>query len=312
MDFETPILFLIYNRPGETEKVFDAIRRIKPTKIFIAADGPNPLKIGDDELCDKTRSTVLEKIDWPAEVKTNFLNSNLGCGRAVSRAISWFFDEVGEGIILEDDCLPSDTFFYWCEYCLKKYIKDDSISAVSGTNFLLNRYPRIDGYYRSHISGIWGWATWRSRWDLFDFEMIEFDELAYFTILNEIFRSKPYSRHITNITKLVKDGEIDTWDIQWLFSIYKRKNLTLMPNKNLVTNIGKIGAHHKLNENPFLDLEKHEFDNKDYQSPKSEFANKKNDDIWIRHVLKYELSGKNILRSFFDKFRLFEDHVSKN
>ena len=148
--FNTPILFLIFNRPDLTKQVFDKIREIKPLHLFIAADGPRGDKYEDQELCRKTKE-IVSLIDWECEIKTLFRDENLGCGRAVSEAISWFFEHVEEGIILEDDCLPSSTFFNYCEILLEKYRWDNNIMHIGGTNFQNGIKRGNADYYFSKI-----------------------------------------------------------------------------------------------------------------------------------------------------------------
>ena len=108
---DTPVLFLIFNRPDVTEKVFSQIKKATPKQLFIAADGPRAANAEDQVECAKTRQLVLDMIDWECEVKTLFREENLGCGLAVSQAITWFFEHVEMGIILEDDCYPDLSFF---------------------------------------------------------------------------------------------------------------------------------------------------------------------------------------------------------
>ena len=105
-----PILFIVFNRPDTTKRVFSAITKARPYKLFIAADGPRKNVVGEKLLCDEVRKIVAE-IDWPCEVKRHYNNTNSGCKKAVSEAIDWFFRNVNEGIILEDDCLPTPDFF---------------------------------------------------------------------------------------------------------------------------------------------------------------------------------------------------------
>ena len=162
---DTPILFLVFNRPDTTSKVFQRIREIQPLKLFIAADGPRPEKEGEKEKCETVKRSVLENIDWPCEVKTLFRNNNLGCGKAVSNAITWFFQNVEEGIILEDDILPDKSFFNFCKDLLEKYRYDERIKVIGGSN--IHKKAGIkDSYYFSSICRIWGWASWRRVWTM--------------------------------------------------------------------------------------------------------------------------------------------------
>ena len=144
MSFDTPILFLVFNRPDTTAQVFQRIRELHPAKLFIAADGPREGKEGEKETCEDVRRLILDGIDWVCDVKTLFRFHNLGCGNAVSSAITWFFDNVEEGIILEDDTLPDPSFFPFCKTLLEKYRNDEKVKIISGNNFQLPDYQMGD------------------------------------------------------------------------------------------------------------------------------------------------------------------------
>ena len=223
----TPILFLIFNRPVPTKKVFEQIRIAKPSKLFVAADGSRPNKKGEYELCVETRS-IVELIDWDCEVKTLFRTENLGCGKAVSSAIDWFFENVEEGIILEDDCLPNQSFFTFCEEMLRYYKDDHSVMHIGGTNYQ-NGIQRGDGsYYFSRYAHIWGWATWKDRWAFYDFSLENYKEHS----------TEGLGKGLISLLNLVKSKEVDTWDIQWFMSVWFSGGLSITPNVNLVKNIG--------------------------------------------------------------------------
>jgi len=132
--FATPILFLVFNRPDTTEKVFAKIRDIQPRQLFISADGPRSDKKDEKHKCEETRK-VIQRIDWECDLKTNLSEKNLGCRVGVSSGINWFFSNVTEGIILEDDCLPDTSFFHYCETLLKHYRDNERIMHIGGTNF---------------------------------------------------------------------------------------------------------------------------------------------------------------------------------
>src|SRR5690606_34245197 len=131
-NINTPILFLIFSRQDTTRREFEAIRAAHPRQVFIAADGPRPHKEGEAERCEECRK-IASEVDWPCEVHTLFREENLGCGRAVSGAITWFFEHVEEGIILEDDTLPGPGFFRFCSELLERYRHDTRVMAVSGS-----------------------------------------------------------------------------------------------------------------------------------------------------------------------------------
>jgi len=233
----TPILFLVFNRPDTTKKVFEEIRKAKPSKLFIAADGPrNP---EEKKKTDAVRQYVKENIDWPCKVKTLFRNKNLGCKYAVSGAIDWFFENVEQGIILEDDCLPSSSFFRFCQELLKKYKNDKRIMQISGTN--VGGVSKIEeSYFFSKCFNAWGWATWRRAWKKYDVEMkdwkkVRFSKSFLKITTGESLLNRFKSWRLSNLTYL---GNINTWDYQWGFACAINNGLCIVPKVNLITNMG--------------------------------------------------------------------------
>lgn len=241
MGFNTPILFLIFNRLESAVLVFEEIKKQKPKFLFIAADGPRRCKVEESEQCKVVRNTILDLIDWDCEVKTLFRKENLGCGLAVSEAITWFFKSVEAGIILEDDCLPHPDFFSYCEILLHKYENDKSISLISGLNLQRGIKRGNASYYFSANTYIWGWATWRRVWATYEFDLSKLDKR---TLLNNIrvAYSHPYERKILKsiYIKMINNA-IDTWDFQFSFGNIYYKRLSIVPNVNLISNIGLGG-----------------------------------------------------------------------
>jgi len=216
---ETPVIFIIFNRPDNAGVVFEKIREAKPKKLYVVADGPRENKFGEKEKCEETRK-IIEKIDWDCEVIKDYSEINLGCDKRVTSGITNAFQFFESAIILEDDCVPNASFFRFCEEMLEKYKNDERIMTVSGNNFLFEKKTIIkDSYYFSAYSYIWGWATWKRAWNKHDREMTA----------------------CPNIGK-------NTWDIQWAFSCMNQKGLTIIPRENLVSNIGfgKNSTHTKI------------------------------------------------------------------
>lgn len=288
--FNTPVLFLIFNRPIETSKVFEEIKKVKPSKLYIAADGPRTFKVGEDLLCEECRRVVLNGIDWPCEIKTLFRKENLGCGKAVSNSITWFFDNVEEGIILEDDCLPDQTFFTFCEAMLAKYRYDDRIMHIGASNFQFGKWHGEGDYFYSRYSHIWGWASWRRAWKKYDFKIERWGNIESRNNLNKIFEFEVVKgNYWANIFDTVIKGEVDTWDYQWQFAIWNNNGMNILPNKNLVINIGfGINATHTINENKLINsipLEKLS----EYRTPCC--YNNEADDLTFKTIF----GGENIL-----------------
>ncbi|HOV14811.1 MAG TPA: nucleotide-diphospho-sugar transferase [Spirochaetota bacterium] len=235
--FNTPILFLIFNRPDTTQIVFDEIKKIKPKYLFVAADGARENKIGEKEKCDETRN-IIKQVDWDCEIKTLFREKNLGCKIAVSSAISWFFENVEQGIILEDDCIPDQSFFYFCEELLNYYKNDQKIMHIGGNNFQFGKNKTKYSYYFSIYNHIWGWATWRRAWQKYDVTVKSFPEFTESERIKKIFKTKQMQTFWLNNFKQVYENKIDTWDYQWQYCICNNDGFAITPKTNLVTNIG--------------------------------------------------------------------------
>lgn len=229
---ETPILFLIFNRPDTTKAVFEKIKEIKPKYLYIAADGPRANKEGEAQICQKTRD-IIKDIDWDCEVKTLFRDKNLGCKKAVSSGINWFFENVEEGIIIEDDCLPANSFFNFASQMLEKYRNDERIMHISAENPLESEFSDGD-YYISKLPHIWGWASWRRAWDKYSPDMNDYNP----EILNTIFDNKNDIHFWNKMFLRIKKQEIDTWDYQWTYAVLVNNGYCITPNKNQISNIG--------------------------------------------------------------------------
>jgi hypothetical protein len=245
----TPVLFLIFNRPDLTQQVFKAIREAKPKYLYVAADGPRENTEGEVEKCKLARQ-IINQVDWACEIQTLFRDRNLGCKEAVSSAINWFFEHVEEGIILEDDTLPNQGFFAFCTVMLQHYRQDHRIMHIGGNNFQSGIKRGKASYYFSYLNHIWGWATWRRAWKLYDVDMQEFKTFENTRAIQEIFQKEPIQQFWMNTFYSVYTGSVDTWDAQWSFACIKNRGLSILPQVNLVTNIGfREDATHTLSEN---------------------------------------------------------------
>jgi len=247
----TPVLFIIFNRPATTQLVFDAIRNIKPPRLYVAADGPRPGVESDVAACQQTRK-IIEHVDWPCELKTLFRDKNLNCGVAPSSAMSWFFENESEGIILEDDCLPSNSFFWFCQDLLERYRDDDRVMHIGGNNFLNNAERNQDySYYFSRSGHIWGWATWSRAWKMFDYEIKLYEKIKAKGYFDDFFLNgvEKFYRLRKFDKTLARRGSVDWWDYQWDFARYINSGLSIVPQKNLVKNLGfGEGATHTTNK----------------------------------------------------------------
>jgi hypothetical protein len=250
MKKKTAILFLIFNRTETTKKVFETIRDYKPSKLFIAADGPREGKPGEKERCEEARK-ITEKIDWPCEVKRLYRDKNLGCKYAVSGAINWFFKNVEEGIVLEDDCLPNPSFFVFCEEMLEMYKDDENVMHISGSSFLPDILISGDSYYFSKYPLVWGWASWRRAWAKYSVSLKDWKQ----DINPQIFQNlgKIEKLYWANNFELVRRGILNTWDYQWVYTLFKNEGIAVNSEQNMIENIGfRENATHTTNSMSIL------------------------------------------------------------
>lgn len=233
----TPVLFLIFNRLDTTKLVFERIRKASPLKLYIASDGPRDNCEGENEKVNSVREFVLKSINWNCEVKTLFCQKNSGCGKAVSQAITWFFENEEMGIILEDDCLPSVSFFNFCQKLLKEYKDNEDIYHITGYNPLT--YTNMaQSYYFARIPHVWGWATWRRAWKQYSFDIIDLDNFIKQKKMDAIFNRKFDRYYFLIFFSKMEKHEIDTWDYQWTYTIMKNNGVCINPARNLITNVG--------------------------------------------------------------------------
>jgi hypothetical protein len=247
-ELKTAVLFLVFNRPDSTKQVFEAIRKAKPPRLYVAADGPREDKLGEAERVEEVR-TIATGVDWPCEVKTLFRDKNLGCKKGVSSAITWFFEQEERGIILEDDCLPHLDFFSFCENLLDLYLSDERIFAITGDNFQNGKWRGDSSYYFSKYNLIWGWATWRRAWKHYHGDINFWPKWKTSNAWTKYKSDKIERRYWQKIFDSCYAGQIDSWDYPWMASTWYKNGLTVTPNVNLVSNIGfGVGATHTVSK----------------------------------------------------------------
>ena len=233
----TAVLFIVFNRPDTTARVFETIRQAKPPRLYVAADGPRKGRAGEAERVAEVRK-IATAVDWPCEVKTLFRDDNLGCKSAVSSAIAWLFEHEDRGIILEDDCVAHPDFFCFCNVLLERYAEDERVSVVTGDNFQNGRRRGDASYYFSKYNHCWGWATWRRAWRYYQGDLPFWPEWRNSD--NWIRQTPdPIERaYWERIFDRVRAEQIDSWAYPWTASIWYHGGLTATPNVNLVSNIG--------------------------------------------------------------------------
>lgn len=250
MQLESPILFIVFNRLECTKQVFNEIQKAKPKRLYISSDGSRDEIENEDFKVLEVRNYILNNIDWECQVKTLFHDKNLGCKKAVSKGIDWFFTNEEQGIILEDDCLPSSSFFTFCDSLLNYYKYDERVFVITGNNFQNSSFRINYSYYFSIYNHCWGWATWKRAWIKNDLNLSFYSSYVESKEWKEKFPIQRSRIFWERLFKKCINGEIDTWDYQWMASVWYNNGLTITPSVNLVTNIGfSMDATHTKNVN---------------------------------------------------------------
>lgn len=244
---ETPIILLIYKRPALLRQVLNQVALVKPRTLFVIGDGPHPDRPEENILVEQSRA-LLEQISWDCQMVTAYSPIHLGLKERVSSGLTWAFNQVDSGIILEDDCVPDPTFFFFCQELLQRYEHDQRVMAISGNNFQRGIKRTSYSYYFSRYNHCWGWATWRRAWICYDDKMSLWPEMRESRWLQNIFECNPQAaKYWKNRFDLVFKNQIDTWDYQWTFACWLQGGLTVLPEVNLVSNVGfgKDATHTK-------------------------------------------------------------------
>jgi hypothetical protein len=234
---ETPVALFIFNRPNLTAQVYERIRAARPKRLLVVADGPRPSRSEDVELCRTTRE-IVSSPDWPCELLTNFAPENLGCWQRMSSGLNWVFQQCEEAIILEDDCIPCASFFEFCSAMLDRYRNDTRIMHISGNNFQGGRRRGDGSYFFSMYTHSWGWATWSRAWRYFDVNLSDWPHAYESRWLGSFLDNPSEVRYWESVFDGVYRGKINAWDYQWLFACWLEGGLSILPNRNLVSNVG--------------------------------------------------------------------------
>ncbi len=232
-----PVVLILFNRPEPTARVFGTIRRARPAKLFLIADGPRGDHPSDGPACAAARA-VVEQVDWECQVVRDYSDHNLGCGKRIATGLDRVFEQVDEAIILEDDCLAEPSFFAYCDELLERYRDEPRVMAVSGDNFQSGRRRGAHSYYYSRYCHVWGWATWRRAWQHYDWEMRSWPQLRDERWLERFLPTRREVRYWTRIFERMYDQSWNTWDYRWTYACWRQQGLTILPNVNLVSNIG--------------------------------------------------------------------------
>ncbi len=240
-DETPPVLVLGYRRPDLVAEVMQEVARAKPKRLFLACDGPHPDRPDEAALVAATRAAMEDAVTWECEVLTRYSETNQGCRRGVESAISWFFDHVPEGIILEDDCVPHPHFFPFCADLLDRYRHNHRIMHISGDGSLAYPGRQINtSFVFSREALVWGWATWQRAWNLYDSNLTAWEEIRSSPERTQkIFSSPEAAKWWTKVLdRILTDGQPDSWAYRWSFSVFYSDGLCVVPTQNLISNVG--------------------------------------------------------------------------
>lgn len=280
--FNIPILFITFTRFETTKKVFESIKAIKPAKLYISSDGPRENIEGESEKVEFLRNYILDNIDWECQVSTNFQKVNLGCKYNPQSSITWFFEQEKMGIILEDDVVPSQSFFAYCKELLIRYERDLRVWGISGAN-MQHKVDIEDSYYFSDFFMTWGWASWSSRWQKHLELMKQFDNYVSSPLIKHKLKNRTANKKMLYNAIISYNNQLDAWDYLWIFSCFCNNGLIATPNANLCENIGfGEGATHT-SSNSYMRISKNELDFP-LKHPLIIYANKKIDEQFFSNV----------------------------
>ena len=237
---DTAVAFIFFNKIDTTKKVFEQICKAKPKKLYLISDGARADKQGEAEIVNDLRQWVESSIDWDAEVVKLYAEQNMGCGNRIKSGLDHVFGHEEKAIIVEDDCLPTQSFFIFCEDLLEFYKDKHQVMMVSGSNCLpRSKYSIAEDYTFTSRPWIWGWATWARAWKLYDEKMAEWPYIRDQGLLAGLYDAEmQYKVEWLSGFNDVYDGKLDTWDYQWFYTILTNNGLSIAPKYNLVKNLG--------------------------------------------------------------------------
>lgn len=247
----TPVLYIVFKRLDMVKQSFEAIRKARPGRLYVASDGPRDGNAAEAAAVGAVRKYIMDRIDWDCEVKTLFRENNFGCNLNVTGAIDWFFANEEAGIVIEDDILPDKSFFYFCESLLDYYKDDSRIMFIGGMGDKKDRCGGANGTGGGHGSyhfvktfNVWGWASWRRSWQKYDFNCGSLDYFLNENLILKVLHNTESMKHFSRMFRFLLNSRLNgdvnsvSWDFSVVYMMLINNGLTLLPNFNIVSNIG--------------------------------------------------------------------------
>jgi hypothetical protein len=253
---EAPVLLIMFNRYDETKMVFDKLREAKVKTLYFVCDGPREGNVKDIEEQKKLKQ-LPEMVDWDCDVHIMFREKNMGCGRGVSSAITWAFENEDRLIILEDDCVPSLPWFAFCNHCLEKYKNDTRVWTINGRSQNEND-PSFHGYdytftIYTHSAG---WATWKRVWDGFDIKIPYMEQFmkegGFSNISGSRLEQKTLEKLFVAPFRKNPNLYLSSWATPFDFYFLSNGGLAITPRENLIKLYGMVGTHSSGVSNTFV------------------------------------------------------------
>lgn len=294
--FNVPVLLILYNRIEETHKVFQILRAVQPSQLFVAGDGALPNDPIDRKHTYQARSVI--QPEWPCDMQTLWQEAHLGRDAMIDTAMKWFFNHVQEGIILFEDTLPSYDFFPYCQELLERYRNNEQIYSIGGAYLRHNSRKRYQkrlrkgksSYYFSCYGTNWGFATWKNRWADFTLSMEQYSNEDIPKILSYYMHTQKQKIYWNSRFSIIKKSKAKHWHYQILLYIWAHKGLCITPYLNLTTNIGFSQNSRKMRR-----LRRNSYPIMPLNHPDEVFHNYKEDAYTFKHIF-----NKAFIRLFKD------------
>lgn len=234
---DVPVLLLFFSRPEQFQKVFEQVKKARPSKLFLYQDGPRQGK-RDDILGIKKCREIAEDIDWKCDVKKLYQEKNFGCDPSEYISQKWAFSYVDKCIVLEDDDVPSVSFFSFCKIMLDKYENDSRVGLISGFNHEeITKDIQEDYFFTSNVS-IWGWASWKRVIDQWDGKYVFLDDKNTLKHLENIIYNRKYIKNFIKMCYQHKISGKEHYESILIANHWLNGYLAIVPKKNMITNIG--------------------------------------------------------------------------
>lgn len=248
-----PVLLIIYDRFDTTEQVLKVLQLVQPPRLYLASDAGHQPQVHEAVL--KCRELTEARVNWPCEVKTRYLVNNEGPRFGVGGAITWFFEQEPQGLVLEHDCVPLPEFFDFCEHYLEKLKDDHRVFHIGGNNYLPDNHP-APAAYLSRYNHIWGFASWSRAWKHYDVELTHLEAVLAENWVTKMLPNVEEREYWFKRLRLLKAGEVRSWDYPWTLAMWRNEALALLPGANMVRNVGfgEQSLHSKDSSHPLNHL----------------------------------------------------------